>query len=211
MNNRKAIPGGVYRHFKGQLYRVICTATHSETGEELVVYEGLYGDHHIYARPVNMFLSEVDHEKYPDAKQTYRFELEISESTMPLIRVQDVSDKTRVTIKDAADKTGVSTWTIHQYVATDQITYTETRNSRGKLQYMVRPNEVREVWEARQKAKAGLSTRQYTVKVVRKDDKRGRWCPYGRFSTYDAAERHMKMLMADDMCGVYTYEVVQMQ
>lgn len=57
-------PYEVYKHFKGNLYVVLNVARHTETNELLVVY----------ARPLQMFMSEVDHEKYPDAKQTYRFE-----------------------------------------------------------------------------------------------------------------------------------------
>ena len=65
----------VYRHFKGDYYLVEDVATHSETGEKCVVYRKLYGDGSLWVRPLDMFLSEVDAKKHPDAKQRYRFEL----------------------------------------------------------------------------------------------------------------------------------------
>lgn len=73
--DRVVIVGKIYQHFKGQKYKVLCIAIDSETNEEVVVYEALYGNHQIWTRPYDMFNSFVDKEKYPDTNQEYRFEL----------------------------------------------------------------------------------------------------------------------------------------
>lgn len=71
----------VYKHFKGDYYFVEDVVIHSETREKLVLYRPLYGDgKQLYVKPIDMFLSEVDHEKYPNIKQKYRFELQNIES-----------------------------------------------------------------------------------------------------------------------------------
>ena len=67
---------GIYRHFKGDYYLVIDIVNHSETKEKYVLYRALYGGNKLWIRPLEMFLSEVDHEKYPDVTQKYRFQLQ---------------------------------------------------------------------------------------------------------------------------------------
>ena len=73
---------GIYKHFKGNYYIVVDIAYDSETKNKMVVYRQLYEDTKLWIRPLDMFLSEVDHEKYPDVEQKYRFELQDIESVV---------------------------------------------------------------------------------------------------------------------------------
>ena len=72
----KLILNRIYKHFKGDFYLVENIAIDSETGKEMVIYRALYEENTLFVRDKDMFLSEVDHEKYPNIKQKYRFELQ---------------------------------------------------------------------------------------------------------------------------------------
>lgn len=73
--NRTLQIKGIYKHFKGNYYYVEDVALNSEDQKEYVIYRKMYGDRTLWIREKEMFLSEVDHNKYPDVKQKYRFEL----------------------------------------------------------------------------------------------------------------------------------------
>ena len=74
MNRELPRQNEIWRHFKNKLYKIMAIAQHTESDEQLVVYQAMYGSEGIYARPLDMFMSEVDREKYPDVEQKYRSE-----------------------------------------------------------------------------------------------------------------------------------------
>ena len=65
----------VVRHFKGNLYQIIAFGQQSKTGEKEVIYQALFPPFSVWVRPFDNFMAEVDHEKYPEVKQKYKFEV----------------------------------------------------------------------------------------------------------------------------------------
>lgn len=99
-------PGEWYRHVKKKLYQIVTVAEHTETGEKLVVYQALYGTFAIYARPLAMFLEEIDVAMYPDADQRHRFEKVEPEEICKTCRAEEVGAEKTGSEEVDAEETG---------------------------------------------------------------------------------------------------------
>ena len=124
----------IYKHFKGNLYKIITVATHTETEEQLVIYQALYGDYKVYARPLSMFMEEVDRTKYPEATQEMRFEL-LDKVVDPVV-IKETEDK-KVEDKEAEDKVEIPVLDpmVEAYLDTDS--YREKINILHGLQHRI--------------------------------------------------------------------------
>ena len=101
-NRKNPKAGEVYRHFKGNLYEVLGIAAHTETSEKLVVYRDCNNAERVFARPLDMFMSKVDHIKYPFVRAKYRFTLEAEAVEVEYVVEEVIAEENEGTEEEAA-------------------------------------------------------------------------------------------------------------
>lgn len=138
-DSRTVVPGDRFRHFKNKLYQIVAVAYHSETQERMVVYQALYGDYRVYVRPYDMFMSEVDREKYPDVSQRYRFEkveAGISDSELPESGVLPEQSEVRETESKEQEKAPEPPADLQEGVNPYLLEFFDRNGCKEKMEYL---------------------------------------------------------------------------
>lgn len=158
----KPVPGEFYRHFKNKMYQIIAIAYHSETQEEMVVYQALYGTYKIWVRPLSMFMEEVDCEKYPEAKQKFRFEKVMQPDTMETER-----DVAAGTVQEETAERPMSQHLLDFFDAMDYKKYDKMLEALAKLSGHATQKEIDDICMVLDIHTVGVSVYEQVAEIKR--------------------------------------------